>query len=339
MTLSSNQFIPVAAANFRFDGRFDFSNPASPMVIWQGSRISLDFEGAILILRFGAAVDQNFFNLTVDGRTEIVAVPAGTSSNCHWPHALGGSRHQLTLIKRSEAAAGQVGFKGIEIAAGAKTWAPFDPHHNLRLEFFGDSVMVGACNEDGAIDQWEDRRTHNYALSYPALTAAAFNADHRCIAISGMGIAAGYVEVKAGQVWDKLYPRVDSPSADLKAWQPGVAVVNFGENDDSFTRNENLPFPAGYTVGYVALIKAIRAAYPDTHLVLLRGGMFGGAKSPALRDAWEAAVRELAAGDPAISHFVFTHWSELHPRVSDDRKMADELTSWLKQQPWMARFL
>jgi lysophospholipase L1-like esterase len=128
-----------------------------------------------------------------------------------------------------------------------------------------------------------------------------------------------------------------SPRADLTNWVPQVVFVNFGENDDSYTRVHGQPFPAGYTDGYVALVRAIRAAYPSAHIVLLRGGMFGGAQSEPLRTAWESAVTQLEAGDHAVSHFVFTHWTRNHPRVADDRAMADELTAWLKQQPFMQR--
>ena len=337
--MSSRHFIPATEAFYRFEGRFDFSGPVGPTVVWQGSRISLDFESALLRIRFGASVDQNIFDLTVDGRTEIVAVPAGESWVYSWPHPLGTARHQLALFKRSEAAAGHVRFAGVEIATGAQAWMPAANRYRLRMEFFGDSITAGACNEDGATDQWEDRRTHNHALSYSTLTAASLHADYRCLAVSGMGVAVGYVEVKAGEIWDKIYPRADSPRTDLKAWQPDVAFINLGENDDSFSRSTNQAFPSGYTAGYVALVKAIRAAYPHTHLVLLRGGMYGGAKSPELRAAWAAVVKEVEAGDPAISHFVFQHWSSNHPRVSDDRAMAAELTAWLKLQSFMQRFL
>ena len=336
---STVQMIPASSPSFRFEGRIDFTDPAGPVVIWQGSRISLDFAGPTLRLRFGPAVEQNVFNVTVDAQTEIIAVPAGAGWSCVWPRPLANSRHRLVLFKRTEAAKGRVAFLGVEIAAGVQTWAPAPPDYRLKMEFFGDSVMVGACNEDGATDQWEDLRTHNNALSYTTLTAGVFKADYRCMAVSGMGISTGYVDVKAGQVWDKVYPRADSPRADLNAWQPDVALVNYGENDDSFTRNQKQPFPADYTAGYVALVKAFRAAYPQTHLVLMRGGMYGGGHSAPLIKAWTAVVKELEAGDPAISHFVFTHWSSNHPRVSDHRAMADELIAWLKEQPFMRRFL
>jgi lysophospholipase L1-like esterase len=206
------------------------------------------------------------------------------------------------------------------------------------MEFFGDSLTVGACNEDGDTDQWDNRRTHNAALSYAALTANAFSADYRNIAVSGMGIATGWVDKKAGEVWNKTYPNPASPRADLTQWVPQVIFVNFGENDDSYPRAHGQPFPAGYTNGYIALIRAIRAAYPNAHIVLLRGGAFGGAQSEPYRQAWESAVTQLEAADPAISHFVFAHWTRNHPRVADDHAMADELIAWLKQQPFMQSF-
>ena len=159
------------------------------------------------------------------------------------------------------------------------------------------------------------------------------------MAYSGMGVITGWEVVKAGEIWDKLYPVPDSPRADLAAWQPDVALVNLGENDDSFTIANQKPFPPEFTAGYVRLVRAIRSGYPQAQIVLLRGGMAGGARSAPYRIAWEAAVKELEAGDTRITHFVFEHVSTLHPRVSDDRAMTDELTAWLKRQPFMAPFL
>jgi hypothetical protein len=83
----------------------------------------------------------------------------------------------------------------------------------------------------------------------------------------------------------------------------------------------------------------MRAAYPKAEIVLLRGGMFGGAKSEPLRAAWTEGVQRLETGDVHVHHFVFQHWSETHPRVNDHRALADELVGWLKMQPFMQRFL
>jgi lysophospholipase L1-like esterase len=331
--ISDMTLIPASDSRFRLEGRFDRAKPAHPVVIWAGSRIGLDFEGGALAVVFGEATGQTFFNVTVDGVTEIVNGAAGRFT---WPGALGPGRHRLEIFKRSEADAGHVVFRGVELAAGAKAWAPAAPAYKFKLQFIGDSITVGANNEDGVEDQWEDRRTHNHALSYGYLTSQALGADHQAVAVSGMGICEGFVPMTAGETWNKIYPRDVPARADLAAWVPDVVCVNLGENDTAFTETNGRPFPSGFTAGYVALIKAVRAAWPAAHIVLLRGGMHGGAQSPKLRAAWEAAVKELEAGDPRIGHFVFKHWTGHHPRVSDHRIMSAELVAWLKAQPFMA---
>jgi hypothetical protein len=330
--------IPATDARFRFEGRFDFSNSNAPVIIWQASRISLDFEGDRLGLLFDNAKGQCFFNAEVDSSNTVVEVREGKPVTPATLAGFGPGRHHLVLFKRSEADVGAVRFCGVGLAAGGKAWAPPPPVYRLRMEFFGDSITVGACNEDGDTDQWDNRRTHNAALSFAALTANAFSADYRNIAVSGMGIATGWVDKKAGEVWNKIYPNPALPRAELTNWVPQVVFVNYGENDDSYPRAHEQLFPASYTDGYIALIRAIRAAYPAAHIVLLRGGMFGGAQSEPLRHAWESAVTQLEATDLDISHFAFAHWTRNHPRVADDRTLADELITWLKQQDFMQSY-
>jgi hypothetical protein len=331
--------IPASDARFRYEGRFDLTDSNAPVVIWQASRISIDFKGDAFGLQFDDAKGQCFFNVTVDGSNTVVEIREGKPAQPATLAGFGSGRHHLVIFKRSEADAGTARFHGITLAAGETAWAPPPPDYRVRMEFFGDSITVGACNEDGPVDQWDDRRTHNAAFSYAALTAAAFSADYRNIAVSGMGISTGYVSKTTGEVWDKIYPNPASPRADLRQWTPQVVFVNYGENDDSYPKVHGQPFPTGYTDGYIAFVHDLRAAYPAAHVVLLRGGMFGGAKSEPLRQAWESAVTRLEAADPDISHFVFTHWTGNHPRVADDRAMADELIAWLKQQPFMQAYL
>lgn len=330
--------ISAADPRFRYEGRFDFSDSNAPVVIWQASRISLDFNGDFVRLLFDDAKGQCFFNAEVDGSNTVVEVSEGKSANPAILSGLGAGRHHLLLFKRSEAAAGTVHFRGVEIAPDAQAWTPPDTAYKLKMEFFGDSITVGACNEDGSADQWDNRRTHNCAFSYATLTAAAFDADYRNISVSGMGIVTGYVPMTAAEIWDRLYPETNSPRADLTKWIPDVVFVNFGENDASFSSGHGRPFPAHFTAGYVSLARAIRQAYPHARIILLRGGMFNGAQNKDLRRAWESAVAQIEAADNRVSHFVFQHWTHNHPRVADDRVMADELTGWLKLQPFMQSY-
>jgi lysophospholipase L1-like esterase len=305
MLAETTQIVPASDPRFRYEGRFDFASSNAPAVIWQASRISLDFSGDTIGLLFDNAKGQNFFNAQVDVTNQVVSIPEGLHPQPVALSGFGDGRHHLVLFKRSEASAGTVQFRGVEVLTNGSAWSPQPSRYKLRMEFIGDSITVGACNEDGAEDQWTNRLTHNAALSYATLTA------------------------------DKIYPNPSSPRANLAQWIPRVIFVNLGENDDSFPRAHGQAFPTNYTSGYVTLARAIRSARPDARIVILRGGMYGGAQSEPLRAAWESAVTQLEAGDPGISHFVFKHWTNTHPRVADDRIMAGELIDWLKQQPFM----
>ncbi len=332
------QTIPASDKCFRYEGRFDFNDVNSPVVVWQASRISIDFEGDTLKLLFEGAKNQNFFNAQVDNSTTIVEANEGMPAKGTTFTGLGAGRHHLVLSKRSEGNAGSVHFNGIQISDGAKVWSPAPTAYKLKMEFIGDSKTVGACNEDDGNDQWDTRRTHNGMLSYAAIASEALSADHRNISVSGMGIVTGYVDVKAGEMWNKIYPKASSAVADLKAWVPDVVFVNLGDNDESFTRGHKQPFPVDFRDDYVSFVWAIRAAYPKAHIVLLRGGMYGGMHSAPLNMAWKDIVTRLEAGDKNISHFVFKYQAMNHPRVAEDRILADELISWLKQQDFMKSY-
>ncbi len=321
---------------FRYEGRFDRTDPDAPVVIWQASRIAVSFEGTSVTLLFEEIRDQVFIDATLDGQTTRIDLRAAQSSPTVEFRDLIPGRHTLELFKRSEAAAGTVRFRGLALDPGAGVFSVPAPDYSKRMVFFGDSITVGANSEDGAEDQWDDRATHNNAKGYATLMAQAFQADWRTIAVSGMGISEGYVPFTAKQIWDRVYPSPDAARADLDAWVPDLVFVNFGENDDSFTTSETRPFPPAFAEEFVALVRSMRAAWPEAQIVVLRGGMFGGARSERLLGPWQAAVAELERTDPRITHFVFTHWTEHHPRARDHRILADELIAWLRQQPFLA---
>jgi lysophospholipase L1-like esterase len=320
---------------FRYQGRFDARDKAAPVVVWESSRISIDFSGTTLTLLFGRADDHNFFDARVDGESRIVEVDSGSQPLVAWPGTLGPGLHHLVLLKRSEASAGSVAFKGIEVGAGAAVEKPAAGKAALRMLFLGDSITAGACDEDGATDQWDSRRTHNALLTYAEDTANAFGAEIENISVSGIGVVTGYVTETFGEVWNRVYPVPQAPVADLSAWRPDVIFVNLGGNDTSFPKGKGRPFPSSFADSYFKLVAEVRTAYPDAEIVLLRGGMSETETDPVLIAAWTEAVRRVEAQDRRSTHFVFVHHTDQHPRVADHRIMADELIRWLKGQAFM----
>jgi hypothetical protein len=75
---SSVSFISANDAAFQFTGRIDARDPSTPVLIWQGTRVEVDFEGNVLALRFGVSRGVCFFDLEIDGLTSVIAVKEGT---------------------------------------------------------------------------------------------------------------------------------------------------------------------------------------------------------------------------------------------------------------------
>lgn len=332
---SGGGFVPASDPRFRYDGLFDFADPADPVIIWEASRIGIDFEGDFVAVLFSGVKGQVFVDAAVDGKASVLPLREGMPDASFRLKAPGPGLHHLTLFKRTEASAGTAHFKGIDLAPGGRAHPPADPHYRMKMEFLGDSITVGACDEDGEKDQWDDRGTHDAAYSWAALTADAFSADYRNISISGIGLATGFDDVLMGQVWDRVYPTASSPKANLGEWVPDVILVLLGDNDDSYPRVHGLPFPANFKDKYASLIHSVRAAYPNAEIVLLNGAMWPGTHSDWLRTEWNAEVAALESGDSRISHFVFGHWTNSHPRVADHSALAAELVPWLRAQPFM----
>jgi hypothetical protein len=116
----ATRLIPASDPRFRYEGRFDDTNPTGPVVVWQGSRIRIDFTGNQLVLRFDGLDGQNFFDMQVDDRAVVLAVPPGADQRLVFPQSLGGGNHRLMLFKRSEASAGTVRFRGLRPGARSR---------------------------------------------------------------------------------------------------------------------------------------------------------------------------------------------------------------------------
>lgn len=325
------QVEPEVAHQVNLFGRIDYSDPASPVIIWQGSYIEFGIKGAAWVdLQFSRKAGQVYFNLWMDDKLELF-IPENGVNRIELPKNY--SVIKVKLIKRNEAASGTIAFDGLTIPRGGHIFELEKPEPAVRLLFFGDSITAGACNEDGKEDQWEDMSTHNALRSYAALTAKNLNAEYQNISISGMGISMGYTQSKFPETWNKLYPYGASEFAAQDEFKPDYVFINLGENDDSWSNNRGVQFPLDYDERYISMVREMRKVYPEARFVLLRGGMYGGAKSERLREPWLKVVKTLEEEDENLTHFVFRHWSELHPRVQDHEKMAAELTAWLRTQP------
>jgi hypothetical protein len=81
----------------------------------------------------------------------------------------------------------------------------------------------------------------------------------------------------------------------------------------------------------VEFVRNIRHLYPESDILCILGGMNCYHESAELRTAFEQAVEELKNTDPKVRSLVFKAFSPTHPRVDTHRKLAAELTAFLKK--------
>jgi hypothetical protein len=300
--------------------------------VWQGSTVRFRFSGGRVGFALSSAYGQPFFTATVDGKVFPLIQPESLGARYYiFNEDFGPGEHEVCLFKRSEAIFSNIVFDGVVLGPGC---ALLPPHARRprRIEFYGDSITSGACNEDPGDDQWENYSTHNNYLAYGAITARELGLDYVCTSVSGTGICHSFNPIFIREIWDKVYPDKDRAAYDFSGQpEPDIIAVNIGQNDYGFSNQNGLPFPAGFGPGYLELLRAIRGKNPNAKIVCLIGGMDAWEGSAALRETWKDAVAELEAADPKISHYVFKSRSPGHPRLPAQAELARELVAFLKE--------
>jgi lysophospholipase L1-like esterase len=330
-------FISADNPGFAYSGRIDFSNPLSPVLIWQGTEIRARFTGTRISVRLSKVQGNCYFNLIVDGKVHVLKPEASPIEfDYELKEDLPPGTHELSLFKRTEAAYGQANFEGIMVSAG-ESLAGVPDGRPLKIEFYGDSITVGACDEEPSPkDSYADLITHNNYVSYGANAARALNAEYSNISYSGIGLCASWNEYLLPQVWDRLYPRSDSARYDFADRAPDIVVLNVGQNDFGYPAAKGQAFPQGFAEAYVKLVRAMRAQYPQAWIISVEGGMSAYHDSIELQRAWAKALKQLKADDPRVLSLVFKAFTYNHPRANTHAALAKELEAFIRANVPMA---
>ncbi len=322
--------IPADCPDIYYIGRIDNHNPKAPVLIWQGTEIRANFTGKSIGFRFSDAWGENYFNVIIDSKINFLKLKKRGSHDYLLAEALPEGIHNLILFKRTEPMFGSAVFRGLILEKGAELCPKPEPLP-LKIEFYGDSITAGACNEDPGDDQYDDHSTHNNYLSYAAITARNLNAEYFNIAVSGTGLCYSWNPVLMPEVYDKLYPDKSSAKYSFRGRKPDIVVINLGQNDYGYPKSIEKPFPSAYQEKYVEFVRNIRNLYPNAAIVCVIGGMYGYQESAEFRNAFGNAIVELKNNDQRLYSYVFTAFTESHPRVDTHIKLAAELTSFLKE--------
>ena len=321
---------------------------------WPGSEACVRFTGTRLTctVEVSDVWGTNAIGLVVDGR--MSKIPVTRADNGHERTLLlaenleVGEIHTVRLFKRLDCSYSYV-LRGFAVE-GAFMPPPAKP--GRRLEFYGDSVTAGACVECvdyvGRTDPCDNASCYdNSWYSYASMIGRDLGAEVHLTAQGGIAVmsGSGYFHYPDGigmdVTWDRLcyFPEAGEYSKwDFSRFVPHAAVFALGQNDQHN--------PATGTNDFSAADPARRAAWKDRYAQIIRGvASHCPAGTPLVLittlirhdPAWDEAIGELAAslraeGLPA-AQFLFSRngdGTNGHPRIPEQREMADELGAYLK---------
>lgn len=334
-------FIFFNDLRIQYEGRIGEKNNEAAALYWPGTTVRIRFKGTGIQALLQDYNGQNYFNIIIDGdsirkiKIDSAKKLYSLAENLPW------GEHVVELFKRTqinkEYNRGHTLFYGFQLNDGGALPAP--AFKKRKIEFYGNSITCGHAVEDttGA-DSGASIFENNY-LSYANVTARYYDAQYSCIAISGIGLMAGFRKAIMPEIYNLLNPFDSINYWDFSKYIPDVVVVNLLQNDEAVVnRPDNKQFKERFGTtaptnefiikAYQNFILKIRAHYPKASIICALGSMGitkQGSKWPGLV---EKAVTELR--DVKI-YTVFFKYKETagHPRVNEQKMMADGLIKFI----------
>ena len=338
--LLAQQFVAPSQHKQQTAGRIALKQKNEAVIYWPGSSFRLRFKNstsvkAVLKDQNG----QNYFNVILDDHFVKTILLDTTKQVYELCSGLAPGVHTLELSKRADWFRGETSFYGFELERGSKVLKL--PAPKRRIEFYGNSITVGAAVEDTQTDQGDGIYTNNYR-SYAAITARHFNAGYTCIASSGIGLMVSWGSLIMPDIYDRLNPDDATSKWDFsKAPAPDIVVVNLFQNDYSITQlpqHEQFKKRFGHTAptedsiiaAYARFIQQIRGHCPRAAIICALGSM--DAVKPG--SLWPGYIKKAVAqmNDPLIyTHFFSPIHSGKHPKTDEQEAMAKSLIRFINE--------
>lgn len=324
LALSASLAGAAHAQNYRVLGRSEPVANGGFAIQWPGSGFEVTLTGSKLTAQiedWGA----NWLNIEVDGNVTQLALKEGS-----WEYTLFAGptgQHTIKVTRRTGTPVGVTRFLDI---SGDGPILPTEDR-TRRILVIGDSVTSGYGIEGESQFCAYSHATQNHDLAYPALTAAAFNADLHTIAADGRGLVrnfSGDDPTMSEAAWREL-PGSTVNWARL-AYRPQVIIINLGSAD--FAAGD----PGdGFDAAYVGMLATLRQTYPQAEIYGAIGGMLHGDAYAAARNSVLGAVNTRRdTGDTKVHFIEFSLESsprrfgcDWHPGLDAHRQMALKLAS------------
>lgn len=236
----------------------------------------------------------------------------------------------VDLVHQTETWIGIAGLASLRVAGDLVASTPFAER---KLLFIGDSVTCGeavsrkpTCSKD---ESW-----WNAHESYGALAARKLDAQHQLVCYGGRGVVRDWQgrtdTLNAPQFFTLAIPDERQLPAALTDYVPNAVVVSLGTNDFNLALGA-FPNRERFVSAYVGLVRAIKAAYPQSSVFLTEGAMVvndqDSRAKAVLREYVQAVVSALS--DPSVVYLAATHHAgdvcDSHPTAVQHVEMAADV--------------
>ncbi|WP_201440398.1 RICIN domain-containing protein [Saccharothrix sp. 6-C] len=291
--------------NVKYFGRWNTSDPTAYVSEWAGAYVTVGFTGRTVQLKQRNAID---FFVSVDGGPDVSYVNRSGTVNLT-PTPLAAGNHTLRVSYRPIAGSykGDAVFRGIQLEAGASTFAP--PVPAKLIEFVGDSITVGQQSSKQAL------------TAYGWLVGERLGTGHTQIAVGGaclVSAADGCIGMSDRFLRTGL--QADAGNWDFSRYRADAVVINLGTNDvgHSVTKEQ-------FQSAYVTLIQRARQKYPNATILAMQ--------TFRKRFIPETQAAVAVVNDPKVRFVDTTGWiveatdttDNVHPNDQGHRKIADRL--------------
>ena len=328
----------------RYEGRWDVQRDVATTVN-SGARLYVRFTGDQLTADFDVShiTAEPQLYVWVDGRrsdvmrinsTRLRLTPSGLADRSHLL-VLGVKDVRQEVNHWTSPLNAAVKFLGFELPGGALE-DPL-PAPALRLTFIGDSITQGigdrcVVESDGVTSGQPSTNGSDCSdatIDYAWRTARVFGAQLEQVGFGGQGVTqpGGGNVPPAPESVDLNF--AGSPAAPFAAQ---VVVINLGTNDVL-----HAAAPDAIRSRYLALLRKVRARYPEARILALEIFGAGGAETATATAAIQAAVGDF--GDSRTTFVPTRGWltpvtdftDSIHPNDSGHRHATEHLAAVITQ--------
>ena len=329
----------------RYTGRF-YENGDARLSGWPATQIEARFTGSAIAAVLG---DTPIEDDVRDFDRIRVAIDGGAPREFRlaegrhvYPLARGLARgeHHVQIWKLTEGMVGVIAFEGFLLGRGEMLLPP-PAAPKRRIEMIGDSITAGYGNIGPNERCHWDAALQNSYLTYGAYAARERGAAYSVLAWSGKGVLHNFLPEEP-ETLPEIYERVLPADADSglapATPRPDAVVVNLGTND----MFSSLPDGPTFERAYIALLRRVRARYPDALLVLALGPMLADdvpqLNARTLMRGWlqNVELRWRTRVDPRVAFIeLWTDPAEglgcdFHPNTRTHARMGKELAALLR---------